>query len=137
MRTSVVCLTLSIWAGATWAPDGGEPEKKKTEAASIPERVAVGIVSADPVAKTITVRPLETTSSQSESMDRATLRVEGKAVGTLKDLRSGEKVTITCRATPTGPDISSNDHPGTDAPIVVFAGGCAFVTSITREEPKK
>jgi hypothetical protein len=86
---------------------GSSDESSTSSAARQPEKkIAAEVVSADPDSQTITVRqPAAKSSSGSAAGSAAgaaasasvTLPVEGKAVAKLKDVNSGEKVTLTCR----------------------------------------
>jgi hypothetical protein len=58
-------------------------------------KVAAEVIATDETAKTITLRPAA--SSSASSSESVTLPVEGKAVASLKSVKSGEQVSVTCR----------------------------------------
>jgi hypothetical protein len=72
--------------------------------------LAADVVASDETAKTITVRPVA--SDSSSSGESFTLPVEGKAVASLKSIKNGERVNITCRS---GGSSSSNEPEGSAA----------------------
>ena len=84
---------------ATKAQDAKVPAATKataathTHAAAKPavkmHKVEAEVVSADAAAKTITIK--------SETGENKTAPVEGKAVAALKNVKAGEKYTLTCR----------------------------------------
>ena len=82
----------SVLAEETKAPAKTEaPAKPAAPAKAAPAKtheVQAEIVSADETAKTLTIKG---------DTDNKTVPVEGKAVASLKTVKAGEKVTLTCR----------------------------------------
>ena len=73
----------------------GEP----TGAAAVGNRVEAEVVSTNPAAQTVTVRPTATDPSGSGAVETA-LPVQGEAAARLSSLRSGDRVVLTCEAVP-------------------------------------
>ena len=106
MKKSILALSLVLVAGIAFA-DTPKPADKATEKATTEKSadkatgekaakhmaakthpVEAEVVSADVEKKTITVKAGE---------KEMTAPVEGKAVASLKDVKAGEKVVLTCR----------------------------------------
>ena len=111
---------------ATKAKDAKVPASTKatatthTHAAAKPavkmHKVEAEVVSADAAAKTITIK--------SDSGDK-TSPVEGKAVAALKNVKAGEKVTLTCR------DNEAGEH---QAVVAIMKTPAAKVTAAKKSK---
>jgi len=119
------------------------------------EKVTADVIASDETAKTITVRPAASSSAES-----FTLPVEGKAVASLKSIKSGERVDLTCRyssssADPNGSTAGSSGtgpSSGADSAGSLISGDrienpsdssspsaskCAAVTAISKAKATK
>lgn len=85
MKKSVLLLAAVLAAGMTYA---AEHAKKPTAAAATHHDVAAEVVSVDATGHTITLK-----TDKGES----TVPVEGKAIASLKSVKAGEKITVTCK----------------------------------------
>ncbi len=134
--TLFIAATLGAgWANAQ-APTGAQDKPGQTGAA-LAQKIKAEVVLVDPSTKTITVKAPEAQmgTSPAGATDQVTLRVEGKAIAVLKEVKPRDRVTLTCRsetasATSTGP---------ADVPSAGFAKGCTLVTDIMKPaaEPQK
>jgi hypothetical protein len=117
-------------------------------------KVTADVVAADETSKTITVRPVaagtsSSSSSSASSLESVTLPVEGKAVASLKSIKSGERVSLTCRndssssgsaGSSTGSSASgsssgmgsSSGSMGSTAGSQLSAANCNSVTEISK-----
>jgi len=110
--------------GAPQAPATGDKDDKNKK------KMTAEIVATDAVAKTITVKNLAMAgSSTSPSAGGApvTLRLEDKAQDRVSSLKSGDKVTLTCKAA-SSTDAPSNP-PSAGSPA---SAGCQSVTDISK-----
>jgi hypothetical protein len=100
--------------------------KATTGKADVPAPIAVEVVAVNPQAKTITVRDIAAVPAPPGKPVEITLPVPATATGeNLGDVKSGEKVDVTCTIKPTV-------HPTAGVPIVLT--DCARVVRI---EPTK
>jgi hypothetical protein len=94
MKKFAFFLAFAVGAAAAIAQDAPKPDTAK--AATAGDKVAAvkthdveaEVVSADATAKTLTIKG---------ELQNKTVPVEGKATAQLKDLKPGEKVTLSCR----------------------------------------
>jgi hypothetical protein len=88
-KLALLLSALLVVAGvASAATQATAPAKAKPAAAAKTHVVEAEVVSADAMAKTLTIK--------GEAGDK-TVPVEGAAVAHLKNLKAGEKVKLTCR----------------------------------------
>jgi Cu/Ag efflux protein CusF len=123
-RTITVACSISLAAGLCLSLAA---EADENDAQAKAESRTSEIVSVDAEAKTLTVKKLTTESTEK---DPETLAVEGKAVARLADVKSGDKVVLTCKegtgegAASEGkdsqPEASSKTPAGTASPCVVI-----------------
>lgn len=85
MKKPVLLLAAVLAAGLSYA---AEHPKKAAAPAITHHDVAAEVVSVDATAHTITLK-----TDKGES----TVPVEGKATASLKNVKAGEKVTVTCK----------------------------------------
>lgn len=124
MKRFGLLLTLVAGTGVAMAQTTTPPEGASSSDASKGAktvRLSAEVVSADETARTITVKPADAGSATSttgttgtgagDAMKQKTLMVEGKAVSNLKDVKSGDKVTLTCRS-----DMAGSSSTGASAP---------------------
>ena len=112
--------TSSGKAPASASDTGSEQQKLKG-------KVTAEVISADETSKTITVRSVASGSSSSSagsSAESVTLPVEGKAVASLKSIKAGERVSLTCREQASSTS-SSGSSGSTGSDIGSRAGGAA------------
>jgi hypothetical protein len=83
MNRSALLLAAVLAASLSYA---AEPHAKKP--ATLQHEVAAEVVSVNAASHTITLK-----TDKGES----TMPVEGKAIGSLKNIKAGEKVTVTCK----------------------------------------
>lgn len=123
MKSMIAPLGLVLLSGAVafaqtaQDPSAAEPQAKK----AMGKQISAEIVSVDSQAKTITVT--KTAGSSDESTK--TFTVEGKAAGNLSSIKTGDKVTLTCRAGAAAPPAGAGSGLSSDA-------DCAAVTSISK-----
>ena len=92
MRKFALLLPLLLVAGVASAQTTA-PEKAKSTAPAVKTHVIEAeVVSADATAKTLTIK----------GDPNKTVAVDASAVGSLKALKAGEKVKLTCRDSATG-----------------------------------
>ena len=85
-------------------------------------RVEAEVVSTNPAAQMLTVRPTTTDAAGSGAVETA-LPVQGEAAARLLSLRSGDRVMLTCEAVPGSPaDASPRDTPEGMGTAAVDAG---------------
>jgi Cu/Ag efflux protein CusF len=88
-KIALALAALLVAAGMGYAAQSTAPAKKaKPMSATKTHVVAAEVVSSDATAKTLTLK-----TEQGEM----TSKVEGAAVASLKNLKAGEKVKVTCR----------------------------------------
>ena len=93
-------------------------------------KMTAEVVSTDTSAKTITVKNLAMSGSASgspsseSSSGTVTLKLEDKAQARISSLKSGDKVTLTCKP--------GSDMPSDPAGAAGGAGHCATVTDISK-----
>ena len=83
-------------------------------------RVEAEVVSTNPAAQMVTVRPTVTDAAGSGAVETA-LPVQGEAAARLGSLRSGDRVVLTCEAVPGSPGAGAPTRPlpeGTGAAAV-------------------
>ena len=93
-KATVLLVAMALVLAYAPAYAGGDKAGKKHE-------VTAEIVSVDQDAKTITIK--------TEDGKTTTAPVMGEAVGQLKELQAGQKVTVTCK------DKENGDHEGVTA----------------------
>ena len=86
-KTALVLCALFVVAGVAFAAQATAPAKPVAPAAKT-HVVEAEVVSADAVAKTLTVKA---------EKGEMTMKVDAVAAGHLKTLKAGEKVKLTCR----------------------------------------
>jgi hypothetical protein len=91
MRKFALLLPLILVAGVAFAQETSKSTaaaKAQQVAAMKTHEVTAEVVSVDTVKNTITLKG---------EMENSTAPVEGKALASLKTIKAGEKVTVTCR----------------------------------------
>jgi hypothetical protein len=91
MKKLAVLVPLTFVAGLAFAQEAkqAEPAKAPAKHAAVKTHdVEAEVVSTDAIGKTITVKV---------ENENKTLPVEGKAIASLKTVKAGEKVKLTCR----------------------------------------
>jgi hypothetical protein len=97
MKKFALLLSFALVAGVAAADNTAKaPEAAKSVDKAHAEKAVAGktheveaeVVSADATAKTLTLKG---------ETENKTVPVEGKALASLKDVKAGEKVTLTCR----------------------------------------
>ena len=91
MKKLALLFALALTAGAVYAQDAKAPATTKAPETMAPAKtheVNAEVVSVDATAKTITVKG---------EKDNKTVPVDDKALASVKDLKSGQKVTLLCR----------------------------------------
>jgi Cu/Ag efflux protein CusF len=105
-------------------PGSSTQDKSKKEA-----KVMAEVVSVDRDAKTITLRSASSGAAGSmASQESLSLPVTGKAIGSLKDLASGDQVEVTCRAQASASS-SMSDPSSTSPSASAGAAGSASASS--------
>ena len=87
LATLLCAIAVVALAGAAKADDAKKPDAAKPAAAAKTHVVEAEVVSADATAKTLTIK----------GEPNKTVAVDASAVASLKDLKAGEKVKLTCR----------------------------------------
>ena len=94
MKKFALLLSLVFVAGMATAEEAKKPEAKAAKASTAAEKlagktheVAAEVVSVDAVKSTITIKA---------DPENKTVPVDAKATASLKDVKAGEKVTLTC-----------------------------------------
>jgi hypothetical protein len=98
-------------------------------------KVTAEVIAADEMSKTITVRPMAGGSSSASAYppSSVTLPVEGKAVASLKSVKSGEHVSLTCRSSQMGTSTSDGSTTGNTGTITGSStASCNSVTQISK-----
>jgi len=142
MKRLAYAIALVLAAGVGWAQtsEATQSTNTKSTAPMASKTMSADVVSADPDAKTITVKTSPTGPSSSGSAgyagssnaDRKTLPVDDKAVATLKTIKAGDKVTLTCRSVSS----SSSTKPGSTSSMSQ-GGDCVAVTAIAKPPASK
>jgi len=125
MKALIAPLGLVVLSGVVaFAQTAQDPSATDTQSkkAMSGKQMSAEIVSIDSQAKTITVT--KTAGSTDESTK--TFKVEGKAASSLSTIKTGDKVTLTCRAGAAAPPAG----PGTG--VTSAEEDCAAVTSISK-----
>jgi hypothetical protein len=97
----------SSGSSASGKAPASERSDSSSQALKTKGKVTAEVIASDETAKTITVRPV--VSGSSSSSESVTLPVEGKALASLKSIKNGETVSITCREASSS---SSSSYPG-------------------------
>ena len=102
MKLTILAPALALCGGLALAQNPGTTTKPQHTKHSSEHKMTAEIVSTDATAQQITVRKLSMggTSSMAEPADAPTftLKVEGKALTSLSSVKSGDQVTISCKA---------------------------------------
>jgi hypothetical protein len=124
--------------GGSQSPTGDRDDMSKKH------KMTAEVVSTDSSAKTITVKNLAMSGSSSgsagstsgSSSGTVTLRLEDKAQDRIASLKSGDKVTLTCKGgskSGAGSDTPSNPpSAGAEGSSGMGASGCQTVTDISK-----
>lgn len=109
-----------------------QPAGTSATTATTTSRIDAVVVSADSSAKTITLRSAADAKSKATTTAQPslTLPVEGQASAKLSDVKTGDRVTVTCR-TATG--TSSSSSAGADW---AQASQCSMVTEIAKAKAR-
>jgi Cu/Ag efflux protein CusF len=99
MKKFALLLSLVFVAGVALAQEAAKPAEKAAAPAKAAEKapawktheVTAEVISVDTVKNTITLK------GEKGDKDNHTAPVEGKAQASLKSIKAGEKVTVTCR----------------------------------------
>ena len=138
MKLTILAPALAMCAGLALAQNpGGTTAKTQDKPAGGDHKMTAEIVSTDATAQQITVRKLSmggtTSAAETAEAPTFTLKVEGKALTRLSGVKSGDMVTISCRAQTGG------DAGAMAAPITSQAQAdmhCASVTDISSKGTK-
>ena len=138
MKLTILAPAAQGEGGLALAQNPGTTTSKPQDTKRSPEhKMTAEIVSTDATAQQITVRKLSmggTSTSTAEPADAPTftLKVEGKALTRLSSVKSGDQVTISCKAMSSGADpATSGAMGGTINSQAVADEHCASVTDIS------
>jgi hypothetical protein len=132
MKLTILAPALALCGGLALAQNPGattaKPQEKRAPDMK-DHKMTAEIVSTDTTAQQITVRKLSMggTSSMTEPADSPTftLKVEGKALTRLSTVKSGDKVTISCKS------MGGADTPMSSGAISSQAMADAHCSSVT------
>lgn len=126
MKALIAPLGLVLLSGtlafAQTAQDPAATDTQSKKAMPSGKQMSAEIVSVDSQAKTITV----TKGAGSADESTKTFKVEGKASASLSTIKTGDKVTLTCRAGAGAPPA------GAGTGVVSSEEDCAAVTAISK-----
>jgi hypothetical protein len=109
--------------GSSQSPTGDRDDMSKKH------KMTAEVVSTDSSAKTITVKNLAMSGGSSPSSESSsgtvTLKLEDKAQAHISSLKSGDKVTLTCKG-------GGSDRPSDPSGSASGAGHCQAVTDISK-----
>src|SRR5262245_63258643 len=102
MKLTILAPALALCGGIALAQNPGATTAKTQEKRATDHKMSAEIVSTDASAQQITVRKLSMGGSmataETAEAPTFTLKVEGKALTRLSSVKSGDMVTISCRA---------------------------------------
>jgi hypothetical protein len=136
MKLTILAPALALCGGLALAQNPGTTTSKPQDTKRSSEhKMTAEIVSTDATAQQITVRKLSmggTSATEPADAPTFTLKVEGKALTRLSSVKSGDQVTISCKAMASGADTaSSGAMGGTISSQAVADQHCASVTDIS------
>jgi hypothetical protein len=119
--------------GASQSPTGDRDDMSKKH------KMTAEVVSTDSSAKTITVKNLAMSGgspSSGSSAGSVTLKLEDKAQDRISSLKSGDKVTLTCKggdhSGSSGAGETPANPPSSGSSGMSGASGCSTVTDISK-----
>jgi hypothetical protein len=144
MKLTILAPALALCGGLAFAQNPGTTMSKPPEKKSgykHDHKLTAEVVSADATAQQITVRKLTmggTIAADPGDTPTVTLKVEGKALASLTSVKSGDMVTLSCRAaasrsaSDTGASSSSGSATGAITSQASADQHCSSVTDISK-----
>lgn len=147
MKLTILAPALALCGGLAFAQNPGttmsKPQEKKSGYKHDHKLTALTaeVVSADATAQQITVRKLTmggTSAADPGDTPTVTLKVEGKALASLTSVKSGDMVTLSCRAAASGSasDTGASSSSGSATGVITSQASadqhCSSVTDISK-----
>ena len=97
MKKFAVLLSVVFAAGLAFAQDAAKPAEKAAAAAPAAAEKAQAGKTHEVTAEVVSVDAVKNTITLKGDKENHTAPVEGKAIASLKSVKAGDKVTVTCR----------------------------------------